>query len=289
MRNLTITKQITARDSLSLSKYLVDISRIPMVTEEEEVNLAVRIKQGDALALDRLVSANLRFVVSVAKQYQLRGLHLQDLINEGNLGLVRAASKFDETRGFKFISYAVWWIRQGIIQAITEKSRMIRLPLNKIGAINKINKASSSFEQTHQRVPTAEEISELIDFSLPEIEICIKQTSLPLSLDEPLKIKDNSGLSLGDTINSFEFESPEQNLIYRSLQSEIGDVLSILSHRENFVIRMSFGIGIENSMRLDEIAFNLNLTKERIRQIKSNAINKLKKSSKIEILKEYMM
>ncbi|WP_127137630.1 sigma-70 family RNA polymerase sigma factor [Flagellimonas oceanensis] len=287
MRPLSISKQITARDTLSLNKYLGDISRIPMITEEEEVDLAVRIRQGDNVALERLVLANLRFVVSVAKQYQSRGLNLHDLINEGNVGLVRAASKFDETRGFKFISYAVWWIRQGIIQALTEKSRMVRLPLNKINVINKINNVSSHFEQMHQRLPTAEEISELIDFSITEIQICLKHSSWPLSMDEPLKIGDG-GLSLHDTMHSNEFVSPEQKLLDQSLQLEIDDILEILSYREAYIIKMSFGIGAEDSMGLEEIAFHLDLTTERVRQIKVKALNRLRSSTKIEILKQYL-
>ncbi len=287
MRPLSIAKQITKRDAPSLTMYLNDISRIPMITENEEVNLAVRIRQGDNKALERLVLANLRFVVSVAKQYQSRGLNLHDLINEGNLGLVRAATKFDETRGFKFISYAVWWIRQGIIQALTEKSRMVRLPLNKINVINKINNASSHFEQVHQRSPTAEEISELIDFSLSEIQTCLKHSSWPLSMDEPLKVGDGD-LNLYDTMPSDEFGRPEQKLIKDSLQMEIDGILDILSYREAFVIKMYFGIGADDSMGLEEIAYNLDLTPERVRQIKINALARLRNSSRIRFLKEYL-
>ncbi len=258
-----------------------------MINEEEEVDLAVRIRQGDTKALDRLVSANLRFVVSVAKQYQSRGLNLHDLINEGNMGLVRAATKFDETRGFKFISYAVWWIRQGIIQALTEKSRIVRLPLNKINVINKINNISSHFEQIHQRPPTAEEISELIDFSLSEIQICLTHSSWSISMDESLKIGDG-GLSLHDTMRSNEFNSPEQKLIMRSLQLDMDGVLDILSYREAFVIKMFFGIGTNDPLGLEEIAFHLDLTTERVRQIKITALERLRNSSKIEFLKEYL-
>lgn len=287
MRPLSIAKQITKRDAPSLTMYLNDISRIPMITENEEVNLAVRIRQGDNKALERLVLANLRFVVSVAKQYQSRGLNLHDLINEGNLGLVRAATKFDETRGFKFISYAVWWIRQGIIQALTEKSRMVRLPLNKINVINKINNASSHFEQVHQRPPTAEEISELIDFSLSEIQTCLKHSSWPLSMDEPLKVGDGD-LNLYDIMPSDEFSRPEQKLIKDSLQMEIDGILDILSYREAFVIKMYFGIGADDSMGLEEIAYNLDLTPERVRQIKINALARLRNSSRIGFLKEYL-
>ncbi|MER3373769.1 MAG: RNA polymerase sigma factor RpoD/SigA [Allomuricauda sp.] len=287
MRPLSISKQITNRDTPSLNLYLSDISRIPMINEEEEVDLAVRIRQGDTKALDRLVSANLRFVVSVAKQYQSRGLNLHDLINEGNMGLVRAATKFDETRGFKFISYAVWWIRQGIIQALTEKSRIVRLPLNKINVINKINNISSHFEQIHQRPPTAEEISELIDFSLSEIQICLTHSSWSISMDESLKIGDG-GLSLHDTMRSNEFNSPEQKLIMRSLQLDMDGVLDILSYREAFVIKMFFGIGTNDPLGLEEIAFHLDLTTERVRQIKITALERLRNSSKIEFLKEYL-
>lgn len=287
MRALCISKQITARDTPSLVKYLSDISRIPMITEDEEVDLAVRIRNGDHNALERLVTANLRFVVSVAKQYQSRGLNLHDLINEGNVGLVRAASKFDETRGFKFISYAVWWIRQGIIQALTEKSRMVRLPLNKINVINKINNASSHFEQVHQRPPTAEEIAELIDFSLSEIQTCLKHSSWTLSMDEPLGVGDGE-LNLHDIMHSDGFGSPEQKLIDQSLQQEIDGVLDILSYREAFVIKMYFGIGAPDSMGLEEIAFHLDLTTERVRQIKIKALSRLRDSSKIGFLKQYL-
>ncbi|WP_108424079.1 sigma-70 family RNA polymerase sigma factor [Flagellimonas amoyensis] len=287
MRPLSISKQITKRESPSLGMYLNDISRIPMITENEEVELAVRIKQGDTKALERLVSANLRFVVSVAKQYQSRGLNLHDLINEGNVGLVRAASKFDETRGFKFISYAVWWIRQGIIQALAEKSRMVRLPLNKINVINKINNASSQFEQNNERAPTAEEISELIDFSLSEIEICLNLSSWAISMDEPL-IAGDGDQNLYDTMSSHEFGRPEEKLIKDSLQLEIDDILEILSYREAFVIKMCFGIGTDDSMGIEEIAFHLDLTTERVRQIKIRALNRLRTSSRISFLKEYL-
>ncbi|MDC6383937.1 RNA polymerase sigma factor RpoD/SigA [Flagellimonas taeanensis] len=287
MRPLSISKQITKREAPSLTMYLNDISRIPMITENEEVDLAVRIRQGDTKALERLVSANLRFVVSVAKQYQSRGLNLHDLINEGNVGLVRAASKFDETRGFKFISYAVWWIRQGIIQALAEKSRMVRLPLNKINVINKINKATSQFEQNNERVPTAEEITELIDFSLSEIQICLNLSSWAISMDEPLNAGDGD-LNMYDTMSSQEFGRPEEKLIKDSLQLEIDGILEILSYREAFVIKMYFGIGTDDSMGMEEIAFHLDLTTERVRQIKTRALNRLRNSSKIDFLKEYL-
>lgn len=258
-----------------------------MITEEEEVELAVRIRNGDVTALEKLVKSNLRFVVSVAKQYQSRGLNLHDLINEGNLGLVKAATKFDEKRGFKFISYAVWWIRQGIIQALSEKSRMVRLPLNKINVITKINQVSSHFEQLNQRPPTAEEISELIDSSLSEIRLCLKHSSWPISMDESLK-NEEGGFNLYDVIRSESSISPEQNLINSSLKSEIDHVLGMLPYREAFIIKMYFGIGAD-TMGLEQIALNLDLTTERVRQIKVKALARLRNSSKVELLKEYLV
>lgn len=287
MRSLTIAKQITKRDTPALTKYLNDISRIPMITEEEEVELAVRIRKGDAQALDKLVTANLRFVVSVAKQYQSRGLNLHDLINEGNLGLVKAASKFDETRGFKFISYAVWWVRQGIIQALTEKSRMVRLPLNKINVINKINQVSSHFEQIHQRPPSADEISERIDFSLTEIELCLKHSSWPISMDQPLAPGDSS-LNLYDKMGSDGSDSPEKDMLSQSLRVEMNDMLEMLSYREAYVIKMHFGIDSNAPLAFEQIATDLNITKERVRQIKIRALARLRQSSKSDILKEYL-
>ncbi|MFT0714938.1 RNA polymerase sigma factor RpoD/SigA [Maribacter arcticus] len=287
MRPLSISKQITKRDTPSLTLYLSDISRIPMITEQEEVELAIRIRNGDIPALEKLVSANLRFVVSVAKQYQSRGMNLHDLINEGNLGLVKAATKFDETRGFKFISYAVWWIRQGIIQALSEKSRMVRLPLNKINVINKINQASSHFEQVNQRPPTAEEISELIDSSLSEIRLCLKHSSWPISMDESLKVGEE-GFNLHDIMRSDDTVGPEQNLLKGSLKLELNDILETLTYREAYIIKMYFGIGTNDTMGLEQIALNLDLTTERVRQIKVKALARLRNSSKIECLKEYL-
>ncbi|AEM69244.1 RNA polymerase, sigma 70 subunit, RpoD subfamily [Allomuricauda ruestringensis DSM 13258] len=288
MRPLSISKLITNRDTPSLTRYLNDIARIPMITEDEEVALAVRIRHGDTWAMEKLVSANLRFVVSVAKQYQSRGLNLHDLINEGNLGLVKAATKFDETRGFKFISYAVWWIRQGIIQALSEKSRMVRLPLNKINVINKIKKASSHFEQLHQRPPTAEEVSELIDFSLSEIQVCMQHSSWPISMDESLQVGDGK-LNLYDIVPSNQLESPEHKMIGQSLHTEIDGILNMLDYREAFVIKMYFGVGNSESMGIQQIALELKLTEERVRQIKVKALSRLRKSSNIELLKEYMV
>ncbi|WP_375324183.1 RNA polymerase sigma factor RpoD/SigA [Flagellimonas sp. GZD32] len=287
MRSLTISKQITNRENPALSKYLTDISRIPMISAEEEVELAIRIRNGDAEALEKLIVSNLRFVVSVAKQYQSRGLNLHDLINEGNLGLVKAASKFDETRGFKFISYAVWWIRQGIIQAVSEKSRIVRLPLNKINVINKINDVTSKFEQSHQRPPTADEISELIDFSIAEIQLCLEHSSWPISMDKSLRPEED-GFSLHDLIASDSFNSPEHNLSHSSLQIEIESVLGLLSHREAYVIKMVFGIGGESPLGMQQIAYDLDITQERVRQIKMKALTRLRNSSKTNLLKEYM-
>ena len=287
MRPLSISRQITNRDSPALVKYLSDINRIPMISQEEEVDLAIRIRKGDDGALDKLVSANLRFVVTVAKQYQSRGLNLHDLINEGNLGLVQAASRFDETRGFKFISYAVWWIRQGIIQALTEKARMVRLPLNKINVINKIKRASIEFEQVHRRPPSAEEISELIGSSIAEIRICLKHGFWPQSMDEPFRAGDGH-MTLHNTIKSDDFSCPEKKMIRHSLQMEMSSILNTLSDREAFIVRMYFGIGTDDPLSLEQIAFKLDLTKERVRQLKIQAIERLRKSSNLDFLKEYM-
>ncbi|MGW9684439.1 sigma-70 family RNA polymerase sigma factor [Flagellimonas sp. 2504JD1-5] len=287
MRPLSIAKQVTNRDGESLKRYLVDVGRIPMITEDEEVKLAILIRNGDNLALEKLVNSNLRFVISVAKQYQGRGLKLLDLINEGNLGLVRAAKRFDETRGFKFISYAVWWIRQGILQALTETTRMVRLPLNKISVINKITKASSYFEQTHQRPPYAEEISEMIDVSLAEVQLCMKHSMWPMSMDETLNAEGND-LTLYDVLGSGNSDSPETGLIENSLRTELEGLLNILSDRETYVIKKYYGIGSHNAIGMNEIAYQLGITTERIRQIKTRALLRLRASSKCNFLKEYL-
>jgi len=287
MRPLSIAKQVTNRDGESLKRYLVDVGRIPMITEDEEVKLAVLIRNGDNLALEKLVKANLRFVISVAKQYQGRGLKLLDLINEGNLGLVRAATRFDETRGFKFISYAVWWIRQGILQALTETTRMVRLPLNKISVINKITKASSNFEQIHQRLPYAEEISELIDVSLAEVQLCMKHSMWPMSMDETLNTEGDT-FTLYEVLSSGNLDNPEKGLIENSLRTELEGLLDMLSDREAYVIKKYYGIGTNNAMGMDEIAYQLGITKERIRQIKTRALLRLRESSKCDFLKEYL-
>ncbi|MFH6604454.1 RNA polymerase sigma factor RpoD/SigA [Maribacter algicola] len=287
MRPLSIAKQVTNRDGESLKRYLVDVSRIPMITEDEEVELAILIRNGDNLALEKLVNSNLRFVISVAKQYQGRGLKLLDLINEGNLGLVRAATRFDETRGFKFISYAVWWIRQGILQALTETTRMVRLPLNKISVINKITKASSNFEQIHQRLPYAEEISELIDVSLAEVQLCMKHSMWPKSMDETLNTESDN-FTLYEVLSSGNLDNPEKGLIENSLRTELEGLLNILSDREAYVIKKYYGIGANKAMGMEEIAYQLGITKERIRQIKTRALLRLRKSSKCDFLKEYL-
>ncbi|NAY91211.1 sigma-70 family RNA polymerase sigma factor [Muricauda sp. JGD-17] len=287
MRPLSISKQITIRESPSLSRYLNEISQIPMITEEEEVQLAIRIRNGEGRAMEKLVKSNLRFVVSVAKQYQSRGLGLHDLINEGNLGLVKAATKFDETYGFKFISYAVWWIRQGIIQALSEKSRMVRLPLNKINAIKKIKTVSSNFEQIHLRKPLAEEISEVMDSTLSEIQFCLRHSSWLIPLDEPLKMSDGE-VNLHDKIQSKDFENPDRTLVKQSLKIDIDSIFEVLSYRETYIIKMYYGIGVNDSLRIQEIAVHLDLTTERVRQIKKVALTRLRNSSKMEFLKEYL-
>ncbi|OUS00365.1 RNA polymerase subunit sigma [Flavobacteriales bacterium 33_180_T64] len=286
MRQLKITKQVTNRESKSLDKYLQDISKLPMITAEEEVELAQRIREGDQLALDKLTTANLRFVVSVAKQYQNQGLTLPDLINEGNAGLVKAAKRFDETRGFKFISYAVWWIRQAILQALAEQSRIVRLPLNKIGSINKINKTFSFLEQTHQRPPSAEEIALELEMSVSEVKQSLKNSGRHLSMDAPLKEGETS--SLYDVVKSGESPNPDGNLMKESLNVEINRALDTLSQKESDVIRLNFGLSNEPPMTLDEIGATFDLTRERVRQIREKGIKRLRQESKSKILKTYL-
>lgn len=286
MRQLKITKQVTNRESKSLDKYLQDISKLPMITAEEEVELAQRIREGDQLALDKLTTANLRFVVSVAKQYQNQGLTLPDLINEGNAGLVKAAKRFDETRGFKFISYAVWWIRQAILQALAEQSRIVRLPLNKIGSINKINKTFSFLEQTHQRPPSAEEIAQELDMTVTEVKQSLKNSGRHLSMDAPLKEGETS--SLYDVVKSGESPNPDRELMKESLNVEINRALDTLSQKESDVIRLNFGLSDEPPMTLDEIGATFDLTRERVRQIREKGIKRLRQDSKSKILKTYL-
>src|SRR5690554_5777008 len=286
MRQLKITKQVTNRESKSLDKYLQDISKIPLITADEEVELAQRIREGDQLALDKLTTANLRFVVSVAKQYQNQGLTLPDLINEGNVGLVKAAKRFDETRGFKFISYAVWWIRQAILQALAEQSRVVRLPLNKIGTINKIKRTFSYLEQAHERPPSAEEIAKELDLSIAEVEQSMKISGRHVSMDAPLKEGEDSNLY--DVLRSGESPRPDNKLMLQHLNTEIIRALDTLSPREADVIKLYYGIGDHQSMTLAEIGATFDLTRERVRQITEKAIRKLRHNSRNKMLKNYL-
>ncbi|MCK0122902.1 RNA polymerase sigma factor RpoD/SigA [Gelidibacter salicanalis] len=286
MRQLKITKQVTNRESKSLDKYLQDISKLPLITADEEVELAQRIRTGDQEALDKLTTSNLRFVVSVAKQYQNQGLTLPDLINEGNAGLVKAAKRFDETRGFKFISYAVWWIRQAILQALAEQSRIVRLPLNKIGSINKINKAYSFLEQAHERPPSAEEIATELDLTVKDVKQSMKNSGRHISMDAPLKEGETS--SLYDVVSSGDSPNPDRNLMTESLSLEIDRALNTLSQKESDVIRLNFGLSNQPPMTLDEIGKTFDLTRERVRQIREKGIRRLKHTSKSKILKTYL-
>ncbi len=285
MRQLKITKQVTNRESKSLDKYLQDIGKISLITAEEEVELAQRIRKGDQAALDKLTTANLRFVVSVAKQYQNQGLTLPDLINEGNAGLVKAAKRFDETRGFKFISYAVWWIRQGILQALAEQSRIVRLPLNKIGSINKINKAYSFLEQTHQRSPSAEEIANELDMNMLEVTQSMKNSGRHVSMDAPLRDGETSNLY---DLKSGESPNPDNNLMSESLRIEINRALDTLTYRERNVLKLYYGLDNEKQMSLVEIGETFDLTRERVRQIREKGIRRLRHTSKSKILKSYL-
>ncbi len=286
MRQLKITKSITNRESASLDKYLQEIGREDLITVEEEVELAQRIRGGDRLALEKLTRANLRFVVSVAKQYQNQGLSLPDLINEGNLGLIKAAEKFDETRGFKFISYAVWWIRQSILQALAEQSRIIRLPLNQVGSLNKINKAFSKFEQENERKPSPEELSEVLDIPVEKIADTMKVSGRHISVDAPfVEGEDNSLL---DVMINDDSPNADRTLINESLSKEIERVLIFtLSDRERDIVKKFFGLGIPE-MTLEEIGDEFGLTRERVRQIKEKAIRKLRPNSKSKLLKSFL-
>tara|TARA_B100001540_G_C15754008_1_gene618380 strand:- start:224 stop:1087 length:864 start_codon:yes stop_codon:yes gene_type:complete len=286
MRQLKITKQVTNRETASLDKYLQEIGRVDLITAEEEVELAQKIKAGDERALEKLTKANLRFVVSVSKQYQNQGLTLPDLINEGNLGLIKAAKRFDETRGFKFISYAVWWIRQSILQALAEQSRIVRLPLNKIGSINKINKAYAILEQKFERPPTAEEISELVDLSITEVKQSLKNTGRHISMDAPLIEGEDS--SLYDVMGSEDSPNPDAELMLESLREEIRRALDTLTHREADVVSSYFGLNGGHAMTLEEIGEKFDLTRERVRQIKEKAVRRLKQTSRSKILKTYL-
>jgi RNA polymerase primary sigma factor len=287
MRQLKITKQVTNRDTASLDKYLHEIAKVELITADEEVDLARRIKEGDTIALERLVKANLRFVVSVAKQYQNQGLTLPDLINEGNLGLIKAAERFDETRGFKFISYAVWWIRQSILSALAEQARIVRLPLNKIGSINKINRAFSELEQKLQRVPSAAEIAAVLDISPQDVKDAMNNTTKHLSMDAPMA-NGEEGSNMYDVMQSADTPRPDNALASESLQIEIERVLKTISHREGDIIKRYYGLNGYHQHTLEEIGNELDLTRERVRQIKEKALRRLKQTSKNKSLKTYL-
>ena len=286
MRQLKITKQVTNRETASLDKYLQEIGKVDLITADEEVELAQRIKAGDQSALEKLTKANLRFVVSVAKQYQNQGLTLPDLINEGNLGLIKAAKRFDETRGFKFISYAVWWIRQSILQALAEQSRIVRLPLNKIGSINKINKMYAFLEQENERPPSAEEIAKKLDMTVNDVKESMKNSGRHVSMDAPLIEGEDSNLY--DILNSGESPNPDRKLLHESLRIEINRALETLTPREADVVKLYFGLGEHQPMTLEEIGETFDLTRERVRQIKEKAIRRLKHTSRSKILMTYL-
>ncbi len=286
MRQLKITKQVTNRDTKSLEKYFQEISKLDMITADEEVELAQKIKKGDQRALDKLVRANLRFVVSVAKQYQNQGLKLSDLINEGNLGLVKAAKRFDETRGFKFISYAVWWIRQSILQALAEQSRIVRLPLNKIGTISKINKIYSHLEQQNERMPSAAEIAKALDMTVSDVELSLKNSGRHISMDAPFKEGEDSNLY--NVVSYKDSPKPDKELMQQSLTTEINRALEQLTHKEAKVIKMYYGIDCKSPYSLAEIGETFNLTRERVRQVKQKAIRRLQTKTKTEALRLYL-
>ena len=288
MRQLKIAKQVTNRETASLDKYLQEIGRVDLISADEEVELARKIRAGDRLALERLTKANLRFVVSVSKQYQNQGLALPDLINEGNLGLIKAAERFDETRGFKFISYAVWWIRQSILQALSEQARIVRLPLNKIGNINKINRAFSELEQKFERPPSAEELAEFLSCSTDEIKQSLAQNGRHISMDAPLIESDESSSNMYDVLVGDSLPSPESNLVLESLRSDIRRSLTTLTARESEVISMFYGLEGKAPLSLEEIGDRFELTRERVRQIKEKAIRRLKHTSKNKMLQEYL-
>ena len=286
MRQLKITKSITNRESASLDKYLQEIGREELITAEEEVILAVKIRAGDQVALEKLTKSNLRFVVSVAKQYQNQGLSLPDLINEGNLGLIKAAKRFDETRGFKFISYAVWWIRQSILQALAEQSRIVRLPLNQVGSLNKINKAYSRLEQLFEREPSAEELSEILELPQDKVADTMRVSGRHVSMDAPFVNGEEN--SLLDVLVNHDSPRADNELMNESLQREIERSLSTLTERERDVVRLFFGIGINHGLTLEEIGAKFDLTRERVRQIKEKAIRRLRHNSRSKLLKTYL-
>lgn len=283
---MKIQKQFTNRESQSLDKYLQEIGKVELLGPDEEIDLAIRIKKNDTLALEKLVKANLRFVVSVAKQYQNQGLTLGDLINEGNLGLIKAAKRFDETRGFKFISYAVWWIRQSILQALAEQSRIVRLPLNRVGALNKIGKAYSSLEQEFEREPSASELAQELDMDVSEISDHLKISGRHVSIDAPFTSGEENRLL--DVIENDEQPAPDSSLMNESLRSEIERVLSTLNERETEVLKLYFGIDKDHALTLEEIGEMFNLTRERVRQIKEKAIRRLRHASRSRNLRSYL-
>ncbi len=288
MRQFKISKQVTNRESASLDKYLQEISRMDLISAEEEVELAQKIKSGDQNALERLTKANLRFVISVSKQYQNQGLTLPDLINEGNLGLIKAAQRFDETRGFKFISYAVWWIRQSILQALAEQARIVRLPLNKIGSINRINKAFSELEQRLERPPSADELAELLECTSDEIRQSMAINGKHFSLDAPMVEGDDSSSNMYDILLNDSLPSPEIELVSESLRIEINRSLSTLTQREGDVVRLYYGLNGKYPLTLEEIGEQFELTRERVRQIKEKAIRRLKHTARSRMLKSYL-
>ena len=287
MRQLKITKSITNRESQSLERYLQEIGKVDLLTPEEEVDLAIKIKQGNQVALEKLTKANLRFVVSVAKQYQNQGLSLSDLINEGNLGLIKAAQRFDETRGFKFISYAVWWIRQSILQALAEQSRIVRLPLNKVGSLNKINKAFSQLEQQYEREPSAAELAEQLELEVGEVSSTLRIAARHISINAPFQAGETG--SLLDVLPNSSLPSTDRQLSHgESLRKEIERSLSTLPERQKDIVRLYFGIGLEHPVSLEDIGTQFSLTRERVRQIKDKAILKLRTTSRSKLLKSYL-
>ncbi len=286
MRQLKIIKQVTNRETVSLDKYLHEIGKVDLLTADEEVTYARKLKEGDEEALNKLVKANLRFVVSVAKQYQNQGLSLPDLINEGNLGLIKAAQRFDETRGFKFISYAVWWIRQSILQALAEQARIVKLPLNKIGSINKVNKAFSDLEQKFEREPSVAELVEVLELATDDVKEALRSSNRHLSMDAPLTQDDDSNLY--DVILSHDSPAPDRGLLNDSLRKEIERALATLTPREGNIIRLYFGLNGKHPHTLEEIGEEFDLTRERVRQIKEKAIKRLKQTTRSKILKTYL-
>lgn len=285
---MKITKQLTNRENKSLDQYFLEIGKVDLLTPNEEIELAILIKKGDMLAQEKLIKANLRFVVSVAKMYQNQGLSLGDLINEGNVGLIKAAKRFDETRGFKFISYAVWWIRQGIMSAIADQSRVVRLPLNRVGNLTRLGKVYRDLEQEFERKPNTEELAKILDITSDEVAYTLQISGRQVSMDAPLKSGDENKSTLMDVLHNEDQSMPDKDLMNDSLKKEVADILSILDKREAEVIRLSFGIGSNQKATLEEIGEKFNLTRERIRQVKEKALRKLRNSKRSKKLKDYL-